>query len=199
MIKIIKLNSSHIESTRHLFEKPKYMGTFVNQSYFIDPEFNSVDYYHEAFYQTYLSDLKNFHSFGAIDESGKIQGLIAFYESTDEAAWYGTNIRNCGNKQTAQMILDEVLKYNEKNGRLKFYTLWSSKHAKLLRKFAFSQWANDRYDYFDEYLIEAGHRCIFNSPWQILFNMSLIPVDTIVRCTFLKQDYRKHLYNAGRL
>ena len=46
---------------------------------------------------------------------------------------------------------------------------WSAKHAKSLRRFIFSDWANERYDYFDEYMVPAKHQCQFGLPWQILF------------------------------
>ena len=84
-------------------------------------------------------------------------------------------------------MLDHMIKFNEADGRLKFYTLWNAKHAKILRRFTFSEWANERYDYFDEMIIPAKHKCFYLNHWNILFNRILLPEDTIIRCTFLKQ------------
>jgi hypothetical protein len=198
-MKIVKLDSSNILGVRRLFEKKKYMGSMVHSNYFVATDQDYVEYYHTAFSDTYLSDLNNYHAYGAIDDGGIVQGLIGFYESTDDASWYGTHIKNSGDKKVAQLLLDTAIKHNEERGRLKFYTLWSAKHAKLLRRFTFSEWANERYDYFDEYMIPLKHQCKYNLHWQILYNRTLIPIDTVVRCTFLKNAYRTNWSNAGRL
>ena len=72
-------------------------------------------------------------------------------------------------------------------------------YKKVYRRLAFSNIAKERYDYFDEFHVKEKHYPIFNLPWQILYNRTLVPVDSIVRCTFLKQQYRDTLYDAGRL
>jgi hypothetical protein len=198
-MKIVKLDSSHILDVRRLFEKKKYMGAMVHSNYFVATDQDYVEYYHTAFSDTYLSDLNSYHAYGAIDNEGIFQGLIGFYESSEDASWYGTHIKNSGDKKVAQLLLDTAIKHNEERGRLKFYTLWSAKHAKLLRRFTFSEWANERYDYFDEYMVPLKHQCKYNLHWQILYNRTLIPIDTVVRCTFLKNIYRSNWSNAGRL
>lgn len=198
-MKIVKLDSSHILDVRRLFEKKKYMGAMVYSNYFVATDQDYVEYYHTAFSDTYLSDLNSYHAYGAIDNEGIFQGLIGFYESSEDASWYGTHIKNSGDKKVAQLLLDTAIKHNEERGRLKFYTLWSAKHAKLLRRFTFSEWANERYDYFDEYMVPLKYQCKYNLHWQILYNRTLIPIDTVVRCTFLKNIYRSNWSNAGRL
>jgi len=197
-MEIIKLDKSHIASTRHLFENKKYMGAMVNTNYFSGNDSDFVDYHHTAFTDTYLSGLKNYHAYGAF-EDGICHGLIAFYESNDDACWYGTNIRASGDKKVVQQLLDKAIQHNEECGRFKFYTLWSAKHAKLLRRFAFSDWANERYDYFDEFMVPAKHQCQYSLPWQILYNRTLVPIDTVVRCTYLKREFRKETPCAGSL
>ena len=142
--------------------------------------------------------MSSYHAYGAITDLGEIDAISSFYESNDEASWYGTGIRNSGNKYTAQLLLDAMIKHNEEQGRFKFYTLWSTKHAKLLRRLAFSEYNNERYDYFDEFYVNERHACLFSMPWQILYNRTLSLEDTTVRCTFLKQKYRVP-FNAGRL
>ena len=197
-MQIVKLDQTHIQGIRRLFERKKYMGASTDKTEFCEKD-QMAELYSLAFSSTYLTDLKSYHAFGAIDEFGVIQGLLGFYESIDDASWYGTNIRNSGDVKVAKLLLDCAIKYNENKGRFKFYTLWSAKHAKLLRRFVFSDWANERYDYFDEYVVPATHQCQYSLPWQILYNRTLIPIDTVVRCTFLKKEYRQNLYNAGRL
>jgi hypothetical protein len=194
---IKKLEESHIDALFPLFETHKYMGADVNSAdFFAKGAIAKV--YHKGFCTTYLSGLSNYHAFGVFD-GDNITGAIACYQSSDEPSWYGTQIRSMNNKDVARNLLDHMIKFNEEAGRFKFYTLWNAKHAKLLRRFAFSDWADERYDYFDECLVPAKTKCVYTNHWQVLFNRILLPHDTIVRCTFLKQQYRNELPVAGNI
>ena len=77
--------------------------------------------------------------------------------------------------------------------------MFPTKYINTYRRLAFSKQASERYDYFDEFFVSERHQAKFSLPWQILYNRTLIPVDTVVRCTFLKQKYRQNLFHAGRL
>ena len=187
---IKKLDKSHEDGLFPLFVVDKYMGSDVESSDFFAKN-AMARIYHKGFCTTYLTDLKSYHAFGAFDDEGEIIGAISCYQSSDEPAWYGTQIRSKNSKKVARALLDEMIKFNESTGRFKFYTLWNAKHAKLLRRFSFSNWADERYDYFDECLVPAKNKCVYTHHWQILFNRILLPNDTIVRCTFLKQKYRE--------
>jgi hypothetical protein len=195
---IKKLNNTHEEALKPIFDVTKYMGANIEDTDFF-AKTNMARIYHKGFCTTYLSDLTSYHAFGAFDEDDNIIGAISCYQSTEEPAWYGTQIRSMRNKNIARALLDHMIKFNEEAGRFKFYTLWNAKHAKLLRRFNFSDWANERYDYFDECLVPAKTRCLYTHHWQILFNRILLPNDTIVRCTFLKQQYREPLPIGGNI
>jgi len=178
-MQIVKLDVTHRDITQELFAVTK------------------SQFYH-VFEETYMSGLKNHHAYGMIDNN-KLVGLISFYESIDDASWYGTHMRNSGDKKVIEMLLDRVIQHNEERGRFKFYTLWPANQTKILRRFAFSDWAKNRYDYFDEFMVPAKHQCKFTLPWQILYGRTLISHDTVLRCTFLKQEFRTELFNAGGL
>jgi len=194
---IKKLDHTHIQQLLPLFKNKNYMGHDTSSHDFYHKE-KMEERYHNAFCTTYLSNLKNYHAFGTFDENNNIIGVIACYQSTDEPAWYGTQIRSlANNNDIVRELLDTMIDFNEQQGRLKFYTLWSAKHIKLLRRFAFSEYTKERYDYFDEMLIPERTRCFYNSYWQVLFNRVLLPSDTIVRCSFLKQKYRTTLPIGG--
>jgi len=195
---IQKLDNTHIDVIADLFKASKYMGVNVDTTDFFAKDL-MAKIYHAAFCSTYLVNLNNYHAFGAFDDEGNPLGLISCYQSTDEPAWYGTQIRSVNSKDVARALLDHMIKFNEQAGRYKFYTLWNAKHAKLLRRFTFSEWANERYDYFDECMVPAKTKCVYLSHWQILFNRILLPHDTIVRCTFLKQKYRDPLPIGGNI
>ena len=196
----IKLNAEHIVQIQHLFQIPKFMGVKTDRFHISSNLGNFSEVYLKMFADTYLTDSQNYHAYGVQDDQGNINSILGFYESIDDASWYWTHVRTTGNNGTEiKMLLDKVMEHNEKNGRLKFYSMFPLEYKKVYRRLAFSNIAKERYDYFDEFHVKEKHYPIFNLPWQILYNRTLVPVDSIVRCTFLKQQYRDTLYDAGRL
>lgn len=185
------LTDRDIDSTRNLFLIPNYMGVDQQDTKFFVSE-KYTELYHEAFCCSYLSGLSNYRSIGYFDND-RLLGFLSFYISNDDPSWYGTQIRSAGNKKIVRDLLDYAIQINENEGRLKFYTLWSLKHSKLLRRFAFSDYNRKRYDYVDEYIVPKLHKPFYTSHWHILFNRVLIPIDTVVRCTYLKKEYRQEL------
>lgn len=196
-MKIIKLTHDHIHSIRGLFDATKFMG--VNHSSFQNLTGNFPDFLHESFSSTYLSGLTYFHAYGAIDDAGIIHATIGFYESIDDPSWYWTHVRNNGNPKLIKLILDEVIKHNEARGRLKFYTMFPSKYITVYRRLAFSSYNSERYESVDECIVPARTQCAYTLPWQILYSRSMSPVETVVRCTILKKQYRTVLPIAGCL
>ena len=196
---IIKLTNEHIEGVRPLFYDP---AAYVDNPMFLEQEhfsINQQDKLYTTFCDAYLSDLNNFCAFGAIDENGVIHALISFFISDDEPSWYLTNGRSRGHTFVFQHILDKIIKYNESNGRLMFYTILNSKQAHLMQSMGLTHWTLERYDYFDQYKVNASERPFYQSHWEILFKRTLIPVDTTIRCTFLKQKYRISLPIGGNI
>ncbi len=195
---IEKLNSSHAEAMRAAFTGEKFMGVGVNTNYFVGPDVKFMQIAYDGFCDTYLSGLKTYHAYGSI-ENGVVTSYFSFYESQETPDWYATQIRSIPNLGSLQEVQDAVIKHNEANGRFKFFSLFNKKYRRSIRKFMFSDWANERYDYFDEYIVPARTKCLYQTPWQVLFNRTLVPIDSIVRCTFLKQQYRDITPIAGSL
>jgi hypothetical protein len=199
-MEVIKLTAIYSTDIRHLFNSPKFMGASTTTNYFVGPDLEISNFYHKTFTETYLSDLNSYHAYGCIDDTGHVTTILGFYESSDDASWYWNHIRTVGNNaDEIKLVLDRVIAHNEVKGRYKFYSMFPKKYANTYRRLAFSKYNSERYDYFDEFSVNEKHQCAFTLPWQILYNRTLVPVDTIVRCTFLKQQYRDELYNAGRL
>jgi hypothetical protein len=199
-MKIVKLDKEHIGKIKHLFKFPKFMGVNHSKNYFIGSGEDFSEFYCDSFVSTYVSGLKNYHAYGAEEDTGEINSIIGFYESHEDASWYWTHVRTTGDKPAEiKLILDHIMEYNEGKGRYKFYSMFPLKYQNVYRRLAFSKTNSERYDYFDEFYVGERHQCMFSLPWQILYNRTLLPVDTIVRCTFLKQKYREELFNAGRL
>lgn len=186
---IVELGQIHKESIKPLFYRSDYMGIDLSSNYIVEPSEHAQTVFYNTFVDTYLSGLRNYVALGLV-ENGEVKSLISFYMSPDEPCWYGTMIRSLNDKNYVRPLLDAAMAFNEVRGRFKFYTLWNASHGKLLRRFAFSSEANNRYDYVDEIIVPAKTKCVYTNYWQILFNRTLLPVNSIVRCTFLKQEYR---------
>jgi hypothetical protein len=197
---VVKLDRSHAAAVNDLFLSKKYMGVDITNTNFTQTvngeEFNAELY--NIFCSTYLSDLNNFHAYGYL-ENNKIKALISFYESNEEPSWFYTVYRSSGNNNLLRAVLDTVIEHNEKNGRLKFYTLTHATHTRLLRRFHWSKYNDERYGYFDEFLVPARNKCLYVNPWELLYKRFLVPEDSIVRCNYLKQEYRITLPIGGGL
>jgi hypothetical protein len=167
-MQIIILNETHREMVRELFDDTAS---------------------HLTFCQTYLSGLENFKAVG-IEVDGKIQGFVSFYASPTEPSWFLTMIE--GNLIPG--IIDYVINYNEKIGKLKFYSIKESVRTKFL-----SNYASSRYKFIDEFVVPAKKKCIYPVFWEIFFSNGLIDYDTTVTCYFLKQAHRTDLPSAGNI
>jgi hypothetical protein len=195
---VVKLTSRHTEQVLDLFVTKKYMGKDIDDPAFKlqDTTFNKLTY--DMFCANYLTDLKNFHAYGYIEDN-TVKSLISFYESVEEPAWYYTMYRSSGNNELLRPVLDEVIKHNEERSRLKFYTLVHQKHSRLLRRFHWSKYNDERYGYFDEYVVPTKNKCYYTNAWELLYKRMLLPEDSIVRCNYLKQEYRTTLPIGGNI
>lgn len=197
-MQIIKLTAEHRDALRPLFSDNKFMGVDIESNWNTSAQDFTMVTYH-LFVNAYLSGLNNFHAYGAIDDAGVIQAVISYYEAADEPSWYYTLARSKGNNQLLKDILDKLIEVNEAKGRLKVYSLVNATHAKLLRKAYWSEYNSNRYHYVDEYIVPAKNKTYYSKDWELLFKRTLLPTDTIVRLSFLKQEFRTQLPIGGNL
>jgi hypothetical protein len=195
---VVKLDQSHADAVRYTFQSPKYMGVDVNSPAFKidDVGINKLTY--DIFCSNYLSGLNNFHAYGYLEDEN-VKALISFYESDEEPAWYYTIYRSTGDNNLLRDVLDRVIAHNEERNRLKFYTLVHASHSKLLRRFHWSKYNDERYDYIDEFMVPAKSKCFYTNHWELLYKRLLLPEDSVVRCNFLKKEYRTTLPIGGNL
>jgi len=196
---VVKLDGSHKAAIRGLFQSKKHMGVSVDDPSFTSNgtrNFNQVLY--NIFCANYLGELQDFHAYGYM-ENYEIVALISFYESNEEPAWYYTLYRSGGDNNKLRDVLDAVIAHNEAKGRLKFYTLVNQDHSRLLRRFHWSKYNNERYGYFDEYVVPGKNRCFYTNAWELLFKRFLVPENTVVRCNFLKNEHRTELPIGGNI
>lgn len=191
-----KLTSAHASNLKVLFTEGRHMGV-ADTEYIPNEDVKFSELAYSVFCDTYISNLNNFKAFGAI-EDGMVTSAVAFYESTDSPAWYLTQVRS-KNHINIPAVLDAAIAHNESNGRLKFYSMFNYKYAKSFRRLIFSETSRERYGYIDECIVPVRTKCIYQDYWQILFNRSLLPVDSLVRCAYLKQEYRTLPPIAGNL
>jgi len=196
-MKILKLTDEHKFSIKHFFHSPKFMGVESQKHDSDEDKEKFVTLHHTTFCQTYLDNSKNYHAFGAIDDHGEVCALIAFYESYEDPSWYWTHVKS-NDAKAIKLVLDAVVDYNESRNRFKFYSMFPLKYDKVYRRLAFSKKTSSRYDAYNEFYVKAREKCIYTLPWQILYNRTLVPVDTVVRCTYLKPEHRK-LPSGGNL
>ena len=194
---ILKLTEEHKAGVRSLFDKKDFMGIDVTNWDATHEQFAQVSY--NRFVNTYLSDLKNFHSYGAVADDGTVHSLIGFYESVDEPSWFYTLGRSNGNNKLLKSVLDSIIEVEEAQGRLKLYSLVNLQHASMLRRLYWSKYNSDRYHYVDEYMVPAKYKTYYNRDWELLFKRMLLPTDTVVRCSFLKQEFRTVLPIGGNI
>ncbi len=192
-----KLTSSHKECIKPLFSSSKFMGVNTDKEYFVAPDTTLNKMAYDVFCDTYLSELLNFSAYGSI-ENGIVTSVVAFYEDTDSPSWYWTHVRSI-NHRAIPHVLDAVIQHNEQVGRFKFFSMFNSKYAKSYRRLTFSENVRKRYDFTDECLVPAKTKCIYRDYWQILYNRTLLPVDSIVRVTYLKQEHRTTLPISGAI
>lgn len=171
---VIKLDNNHSDSIKHLF---------------------SDDHIYQIFCNNYLTDLKNYHAYGSSDELGVFKSVIGFYESNDEPAWY--LITHAGTSRShMRECMDKVIEHNELNGRNKFYSRILKKHERIARNHSLSTKNKERYSYVDEYVVPSKTQCKYTLAWNILFARMLWQDDIIVRCSYLKPEFRI-FHNGG--
>lgn len=188
-MKILKLDTNHSDQIKQLYNNSQYMGIDIAGNWANNTEFYN-EYVFGVFKKTYLTGLNNFHSYGLFNDEGTAECLISLYDSNDEPSWYYTMCRSLGKTDLVKQLFDRVIEIQEQKNRFKFYTLVNVRHAPLLRKFTYSDYNNKRYGYYDEFVVPAKTRCYYNAAWELLFKKVLLPVDTVVRCSYLKQEYR---------
>jgi hypothetical protein len=198
-MQILKLDISHKDKITDLFSHDKLMGVEVEGNWSQRDAESHSRFVQDVWEKTYLTNLNNFHAYGLFDDDDNLQCIISLYDSSDEPSWYYTMCRSRGDIKVVKKLLDHVIEVQEKKNRFKFYTLVNVKHAPLLRKFTYSEYNNERYGYYDEFIVPAKTRCYYNNAWELLFKKFLLPVDSIVRCSFLKQEYRSEIPIAGNI
>lgn len=179
----MKLDNSHINKIQHLFHN-------INEYEIKETaSLNALTNY-EQFTLNYLGNLKLWHSF----TNSNFQGLIGFYQSIDESAWYLTQIKYT-NFNVVPDIINEVINYNENQGRKKFYCVFNENIKDTHHNILNAQQVS-RYNYIDEFYVDPKQKCLYNLPWQILYNRQTYQTRTFVRCYYLVQSI---ICNAGNI
>lgn len=173
----MKLTLDNIADISHLFNKENAFSYTPEMQYDIAQE-NFVNLEHEVFATNYLGQLKNWHSF----INNKKTSAVVCYQSEDEPSWYITNIY--GTEDINQLI-SEAAAYNETCNLYKFYIVIPEQN---LHNFKLEL---SNYDYFNEIFVKEKSRCYYTTFWQVLYKRTMPDKNTIVRCYYLKKEFRK--------
>jgi hypothetical protein len=192
---IQELNESHIDGVKHLFYENKKV---MSSTKAFEPVGNRTEekvrkYHYNFFCNHYLNNIEGDNSISYGWVTDKVESLIAFDLPMFEPTWYFTMFRGSGDGNVhIPELFERAVRFNESIGRYKFYSCFNAKHAKKthIRKFVFSDYVNERYDYFDDYIVPAYQKCRYDIHDKYLFFGYTYPIDVVVRCTFLKQEYR---------
>lgn len=147
------------------------------------------DSFIENFKSIYLFDLKSFKAYGSFKDD-KLTSIVSYYVSNNEPSWYLTNVIFNDDDEMVSENLSFCIKENESNNIYKFYSLVKVTN-KYLDRDIWIKTDDERYGFYDEYLIPAKTKSFFNNHWEILQKRILLPDDYIVRCNFLKPEYRE--------
>ena len=195
-MKILKLDTVNTTDVENLFAKDKFTGMGITAGFDKSNDlFAGIML--DSFYKTYLSGLTNFQAYGFFDS--ELESIVAFYESNDEPAWYFTHCKTNGSPASLHKLFDHVLKLQESKGRLKFYTLIDAGSVNNFRSQIFGEENSSRYSYYDEYRIPPKTKCYYEVAWELLFKRTLLPNETVVRCEYLKSQFRSNLPIGGSL
>jgi hypothetical protein len=103
------------------------------------------------------------------------------------------------NPEHLPSVIDNVIDYNERKGKLRFFSLIDEKVQNAYNDMILSSEQKERYGWFDDFMVKSKNKCIPVLPWQALYFRTLVDGNTIVRCNFLKQEYRINISNGGNI
>ena len=186
----MKLDKTHIDKVQALFARTNSW-QYLPKSNFIEENTNFLNFDHEIFSNNFLGQLSNWHAFANTDFSS---GMVV-YQSTDEPAWFITDIFGHGDLSE---ILAEAIEFNEKTGRFKFYITVPDTLIGTIEENTLNSIAHD-YVFFNEGVTPAKTKNFYSAYWQVLYKRTLSSVNTLTRCYLLKNNFRQELPVIGGL
>lgn len=143
----------------------------------------------------YLTNLEKFHGWGTFNDN-KLISAIGYYDSIDDAAGYLTH--QCGEFKYIGVTLDSVAAQLEAVGKYKIYSRLYSDDVSVWDE-CLSDSFKSRYITVTEYTVRTKEPCIYTFPWHVLYMRTLWSRDTVVKCSFLKEEYREKVYGSVTL
>ena len=119
--------------------------------------------------------------------------MIGYSAPPGESYWNFGIMRSHGNGRIyIPKVFDKIIQLNEANHRYDFYSCVNAMYAysKNIRGFAFSEWANERYEMIKEYVVPKDSECPNPKHKEELFFNWTYPIDIVVKHTSLKAKYR---------
>lgn len=150
----------------------------------------------EFFKAIYLNELDNFKAYG-LYVNDTLKSIISTYKSIYDSSWYITHVFY-SDLTTVPTLLNYCINLFESEGIYKFYNL-VPKNYNTLDKLYWDPINLERYIQVDEVLLPSKTKSFYINYWMILQERNLCEIDYIVRCNFLKQEYRDTLPIGGNI
>lgn len=148
----------------------------------------------QHFISYYLGDTTNFRAYGYF-VNDQLHGVISCIKSLFDASWYITHVFYLDISIVPKLLSYCITTY-ENEGLYKFYNLVSENDNNDL---FWKDTDKERYIHVDECVIPVKTKCFYNHYWLILQERLLLDTEYIVRCNFLKQEYRKSIPISGNI
>lgn len=188
------LDYKHVDSVKHLFyDNAKFMSSKeAFREHGNRTEEKVRKFHYDYFCDYYLNGNGDGYAIGFVQDN-RVEAFMTYQADKEEPSWFLTLIRASGKgEQHLPLCLDFAVRHHESEKRLKFYSCMNARYAAkpTMRKLLFSEDVNKRYDYFDEYITKAHEKCAHPKHFKLLYQHFTYPVDTVVRCTYMKREYR---------
>jgi hypothetical protein len=145
----------------------------------------------DNFTNRYLKISLGFTAFGTFDKNGQLLNILCTYDSIEEASWYWLGVFSSHkDPQSIKICTSRVLDIKESKEYYKYFSLIPTTRLHIARRFYYSDEVLSRYDFFDEYTILKNTQTPFLAHWMLLQQQIVFPIDMVVRCSFLRQQYR---------
>ena len=150
----------------------------------------------QFFASMYIMELQNYRAYGYFVEDTCL-AIISCYKSTYDASWYLTHIFY-KDITIVPELLSYCIKMFENEGIYKFYNLVPLNYN-TFDKLHWKPSDLERYIQVDECKLLAKTKSFYNHYNFILQERILLSDDYIVRCNFLKPEYRTNIPLGGNI
>jgi hypothetical protein len=149
----------------------------------------------QYFSSMYIFNLNNYKAYGYFEQD-KLKAIISCYKSIHDASWYLTHVFY-SDIDVVPELLSYCINLYENEGVYKFYNLVPADSTD--RDLYWKPNDKARYIQVDECKLPEKTKSFYGHYNFILLERTLHNIDYIVRCNFLKSEYRTEIPLGGNI